>query len=377
MERKHVCILPQGVAVDAGDSSSSSSRFLRLPHPRTHQPALFLPYTRDAGSETARDGLLEVQKVQLDADKQRCWFIEQEVSFDGSILIFSPFDPVFLAVAYLSAIQPHFQSYADLWDTISQHHFEQASTAGGESVKTAGQETPFAEDLLKLSQMACMKERLLKVCESQEHEGTILYRLSPPAVLTLLKAKADALADASQGIFGGLESTSPGEEKAEKAVEAKDGDENTPPAGPVRRFPSVRRSLGKEGAGTGHGLSEEIQTENRQRYAVGIIANYLPPALAQTLLSSYAFPALTAYLSANTGSTILGADYLVGRGSAKLDNGGELGGGAALKKRKAEASKGSRGVEALKKVNTKGMSSLKDMFAKQSAKPPPAKKAKN
>lgn len=67
---------------------------------------------------------------------------------------------------------------------------------------------------------------------------------------------------------------------------------------------------------------------------------------------------------------MLSATYLPGRGGG---GGGSNGFGAAAekeKKRKA-ASKGSRGVEELKKVNTKGMKSLAEMFAK-----PPAKKKK-
>ena len=83
------------------------------------------------------------------------------------------------------------------------------------------------------------------------------------------------------------------------------------------------------------------------------------------------FPALTAYLSLTTpNSVVLNTTYLPGRGSAKFDNaaGDDLGGGSAAKKRKAEQSKGSRGVEALKKVNTKGMKSLAELFGKQTAK---------
>lgn len=68
--------------------------------------------------------------------------------------------------------------------------------------------------------------------------------------------------------------------------------------------------------------------------------------------------------------------YLPGRGSAKMGGGvspDDLGGGSAAKKRKAEQSKGSRGVEALKKVNTKGMKSLAELFGKQTAKAPAGK----
>ncbi|GAA5938189.1 hypothetical protein JCM1841_002838 [Sporobolomyces salmonicolor] len=369
MKRKHVCILPDCVALTAADPSSSSSRFLRLPHPRTHQPALFLPYAREPGASTS-DGLLEVQKVALEADKQRAWFIEQEVASDGSVSIFSPFDPVFLVLAYLSVLPSHFVSYSDLWDTIAQHRFTppSAGPARQEEDEAEGDEdAPFADDLLRLGQLECVKERLKTVCEVQEHESTSLYRLSQSLVLDLLKLKIDALVSSTDGIFGVLESTDPGEKAPAKA-----GEENSPPVeSSVRPFPTVSRGLGREGIGSGQGLSDEIQLETRQKYAIGILSNYLPPALAHTLLSAYSFASLNAHLATTNTSSVLGTTYLPGRGSAKLEAEVSLGGGAAAKKRKAET-KGSRGVEALKKVNTKGMKSLAEMFGK----PPAAKKVK-
>ncbi|GAA5900235.1 hypothetical protein JCM8208_002060 [Rhodotorula glutinis] len=385
MQRKHVCILPNDIPLEAADPSSSSARFLRLPHPRTNQPALFLPYSPSASSSP--DGLLEVQKISLDADKSRCWFLPDEVASDGSLAIFSPFDPVFLVLAYLSLLAPHFQSYADLWDSVAQLHFR--VDGGAEAAKKDEQDDEeqgdFAEDLGRLAQLDCVKERLLKVCETQEHESTILYRLSPSRALELLRAKVDALAQVDGGIFGPLESTQLGEEAkpaqvVEAVVEGEQGEAAAVEDGSqvAKRFSTVSRGLAKEGAGSGHGLSEQLQIESRQKYAVGVVANYLPPKLAQDLLASYSFPALSAYLSSSATSSVLGSTYLPGRAAAKLEAalaGGDSGFGAAAKKRKAAESKGSRGVEALKKVNTKGMASLKDMFGRQAAvKKPEAKK---
>ncbi|GAA5876320.1 hypothetical protein JCM16303_007099 [Sporobolomyces ruberrimus] len=351
MDRKHISILPDCVPLCASDGSVSSSRFLRLPHPRTCQPALFLPYKREADASTT-DGILEVSKIQLDADKQRSWFLEQEVVSDGNLSIFAPFDPIFFVLSYLSALPNHFVSYSDLWETVSQHRFASPTAKGGKD--QGGEHAPFADDIVRLSQLDCVKARLEKVCETQVYDSTTLYRLSQSLVLDVLKAKVDALADSIDGIFGTLESTEPGEHR--NAVEA------------VKPFPTVSRGMAREGAGGGQGLNEQIQRESRQKYAVGIIANYLPPALTHSLLSAYEFSALSIFLSANTTSAFLGTTYLPGRGSSKSESDlSTLGGGnaaAAAKKRKLEA-KGSRGVEALKKVNTKGMKSLAEMFGKQ------------
>ncbi|BGP25340.1 ribonuclease H2, subunit B [Rhodotorula toruloides] len=365
MERKHVCILPKGVQLEAGDPpSSTGSRFLRLPHPRTHHPTLFLPYSW-TGSPTL-DGLLEVQKIELDADKQRCWFIEEEVASDGSLTLFSPIDPTYLAISYLSALpSSRFQSYADLWESIAQHRFEVHGLKERTKKDEEGREDEGAdckEDLERLGAMEVVQERLKAVCETQEHESSTLYRVSQPLILAYLRSKIDALVDPSSGIFGPLEATEPGEEvkpKVEERGEAQLEGVN---------FQTVRRGMAKEDVGSGLGLSEQIQTESRQKYAIGVLGNYLPPSVTMTLLASYCFSALEAHLSTTTNSSVLNSTYLPGRGAAKLEASfsGELGGGAAAKKRKAEQSKGSRGVEALKKVNTKGMKSLKDLFGKQS-----------
>ncbi|GAA5993483.1 hypothetical protein JCM5350_007977 [Sporobolomyces pararoseus] len=361
MERKHVCILPDSVPLSS--SEGSPTRFLRLPHPRTYQPALFLPHKREPGASTL-DGILEVQKISLDADKQRSWFLEEEVVSDGNLSVFAPFDPIFFVLSYLSSLPNHFVSYSDLWETISQQCFN-PPTLKGKGAKTNEEEeenASFADDLVRLSELDCVKARLEKVCETQIHDSITLYRLSQPLLLELLKSKIDTLTDSLEGIFGPYESVDPGEQRDGQEKEIK------------KPFPLVSRGMGREGVGSGQGLSEQIQRESRQKYAIGILSNYLPPNLAHILLSSYEFSALNSYLSSSTSSSFLTTNYLPGRSSSNSDLSGVeagLGGGnaaAAAKKRKLEA-KGSRGVEALKKVNTKGMKSLAEMFGKQSTAP--------
>lgn len=74
--------------------------------------------------------------------------------------MFTPFDPLFLAISYLSTLPPHFTSYTDLWDSIAQRPFE----ALGASEEDAGQ---FAEDLMRLGQLGLVRERFSAVCDSQ------------------------------------------------------------------------------------------------------------------------------------------------------------------------------------------------------------------
>ncbi|KAJ9113235.1 hypothetical protein QFC22_006074 [Naganishia vaughanmartiniae] len=88
------------------EEADNGRAFLRLPHPRHNQPSLYLPYkpkaTGAAGLETYRpveqriDGLLEVQKVEPEA--KRSWFLEQSVVSDGSLMVMTPIDPLFLLI---------------------------------------------------------------------------------------------------------------------------------------------------------------------------------------------------------------------------------------------------------------------------------------
>lgn len=170
-------------------SSCTRSETLLTRHgPRTDQPALFLPYSRTGHSASGPDAVLEVQRISPDADKQRCWFIGQEVASgachaytwlsvvgccspslprtDGSIAMLTPFDPAFFAISYLSTLPPHYQTYADLWDAVSQRAFEplgelSSSANAGVSVDE------FAEDLSRLGQMQALRERFRCVCEMQ------------------------------------------------------------------------------------------------------------------------------------------------------------------------------------------------------------------
>lgn len=95
-----------------------------------------------------------------------------------------------------------------------------------------------------------------------------------------------------------------------------------------------------------------------------------PPCHLHLLLIQFLrrFPALEVHLASTTTSSVLSSTYLPGRGSSNgegAEGGNGFGAAAAKeKKRKADA-KGSQGVEALKKVNTKGMKKLDFFFTKK------------
>lgn len=85
---------------------------------------------------------------------------------DGSLTLFSPFDPIYLTISYLSSLPSRFQSYSDLWESIAQHRFEVQGMKKEEEGKE-DEGAAFAEDLGRLDAMEGVKERLKAVCETQ------------------------------------------------------------------------------------------------------------------------------------------------------------------------------------------------------------------
>ncbi|KAK4702243.1 ribonuclease H2 subunit B, partial [Phenoliferia sp. Uapishka_3] len=329
--------------------------------------------TPSEATPTPKDALLEVQQIKPAPDAERSWFVDQNVVSDGALTLLTIFDPAFLILSLLSAPSLRgmdaFLSAADLWDKVSEVEWGGKENEG----ESDGKGVEMREDVLRFADLECVQRRMAACCEVKEHDGVNLYRYSPTLALTLLQTKIDALSEAEgrNGLFGPYEKTTLGEAKAEAAEEdAKEG-MAAKSAASGRPHPTVSRALAREGLGDGVGLSEAIQKETRQKSAIGILSNYLPPPLSAALLASYSFPLLTAHLSlsSTTTSSVLGMTYLPGRrndGSVPASSSNGFGAAAAErdKKRKLESARTSRGVKELKGVNTKGMMKLTDMFKK-------------
>lgn len=99
-------------------------------------------------------------------------------SVDGNLTILSTFDPVFLVLSYLSTLPNHFVAYHDLWEIVSQQRFLLApQTSAGRGGKRKAEDdddddddataTSFSDDIVKLSQLECVRERMEQVCETQ------------------------------------------------------------------------------------------------------------------------------------------------------------------------------------------------------------------
>ncbi|KAG8788370.1 hypothetical protein FRC15_004650 [Serendipita sp. 397] len=88
--------------------NTTALSFLKLPHPRTDLPALFLPFSSES-SVDREEQILEVQAVNPPAS--RSWFTDDNtVLEDGRLLLLTPIDPMFLLLPILRLANPSIES---------------------------------------------------------------------------------------------------------------------------------------------------------------------------------------------------------------------------------------------------------------------------
>ncbi|KAL7010200.1 hypothetical protein EMMF5_000220 [Cystobasidiomycetes sp. EMM_F5] len=370
-----------------GVEFGTPAQFLRLPHPRTGTPSLFLPARKNA--TTANEGnvqadiILEVQAVNATGDKQRSWFVNGDtVIADGKLLLLTPFDPVFLLVRILLVVGTQHTGdgsnrrslpYDDIFEAAGEH-FQSSSRAeastskagvGSKRVHQGYEEDDEAEnalakmvgeDISRFGRLAFVQRAMESICDCQEITPDMsTYRLNDDKLLDVLKMKIARLAtrDAFEG------------------------------------SPTLTRMLAKEGVGDGQGLPEKVQLEARQKASLDLIAGYLPKDIFTLLKGTYEFPSLTQYLTDTSTSSVLSVDYMPGLGStisfgpstfgmskgskSEANGGGGKGGFGKPPPLKKQKSSESNGVRQLKKASTRGMSPLTSFFSKK----PPAPKAED
>ncbi|EJD52564.1 hypothetical protein AURDEDRAFT_111223 [Auricularia subglabra TFB-10046 SS5] len=317
----HISVLPREVInLVTSATESSGLRFVRLPHPRTNVPCLFLPYqtSTESGVQSA---ILEVQAVSPDCS--RSWFLnDTHVIEDGKMLLYTPIDPVFLLAPLLQLTagndgsMAQFRPAEDIFEDIASRISITADTATTDS--THG--TP-NQDIYHLQRLPCVHEALRRICEYKElTEDLTVYRFTQQHLLNYIREKVVHLS--SPAVFDG--------------------------------FIPLVRGLAKDGLKDAPESKREIASLARTRAACELLSQYLPEATYQALLSSFDFTVLSTYIA-----------------TLEADNTAMLtkttpAAPAAPKGTKRKATKqASRGVETLKKVNTTGMGKMTSFFAKK------------
>ncbi|KAI0297102.1 ribonuclease H2, subunit B [Russula brevipes] len=317
--------------LEGSDSSlAPSTSFLRLPHPRTALPSLFLPYrcaqrVRPCGSQDAWR-ILEVQSVS--PPNQRSWFFtEGEVISDGKLLVMTPIDPTFLLIPILQTVKPNdgsagiFQPLDDILDEAAPKVVRDVNG------RTSDDALPpiCQEDLLSLTRCDCVVSAMKNICDFQDITPELMvYRYSEDKVIEYLQAKVSRL--------------------SKHAVAEKSR--------------TIVRNLAKDGLMDDG--KEDLLELARVRAACDLVSQYITHDLYSALVAKYDFTPLDVHIKAikdeELAKALASAPANKSRAADAVDGDG--------KKRKAK-SKASQGVEKLKKVNVSGMAKISAFFQKK------------
>ncbi|KAH8119008.1 ribonuclease H2, subunit B [Phellopilus nigrolimitatus] len=308
--------LDEKLGTDA--QAASSSGFLRLPHPRTGITSLFLP-TRSASSGAS--SILEIQNVAPNAN--RSWFNGGNVISDGNLLLMTPVDPAFLLLPFLKAVSPQDGS-AGNFRTLDDI-FEEAAAKLSESNKgiTDASEGVSTSDIVELGGLPCIQDAMRRICESKDiASDLVVYRYSQPKFLDYLLKKATRLGQSDI----------------------------------IDKSRTLERELAKDGLMDDG--KEELLQSGRLKLGCDLVSQYVSPEIHQELLGKFDFTALTAHVDVLEAAASIHETTTPANKTQKTQGEDQDG-----KKRKA-AVQASKGVEKLKKANTKGMAKLSSFFQK-------------
>ncbi|KAF8593410.1 hypothetical protein BDV93DRAFT_612240 [Ceratobasidium sp. AG-I] len=343
----HITVLPKG-AQESLLKSPASPQPLRLPHPRTGLPALFLPCS---------DSILELHSVSPDAT--RSWFVGQSVVSDGKILLMTPVDPAFLLIPLLR----------EALSREPQHPYKPTDDLTDEII--ARRSSDDQSDIRTFMGLDCVRRALRVLCETKDISPDVtVHRPSDERMLAFLRRRVERVLLAQKPQEPASDpvleqpSTDP-ETSTTDLVVAAVSEVTTP--GPV--FPTIHRQHLRLGLSTTElGPDTDltalaIRAAARIKTACEIVGTWVEEGLMNELMESYDLSAYTAHAALRVEQARAELATATARAEAAEAGKSKKGKGAA-EKRKAGA-QGTRGVDKLKKANTKGMSALTSFFGKK------------
>jgi len=330
----HIGVLPVDLSdtimrrVNERGGGFASTSLLRLPHPRTAIPSLFLPYRRVRVVNCPQDNEWEILEVQsVSPPNERSWFFtESEVLSDGKLLVMTPIDPAFLLIPILQAVKPSdgsagiFQPFNDIFDEAAAKVVQAVNGGASHNTPIISQ-----EDILFLTRCDCIVGALEMICDFQiiTPELTV-YRLSEDKVIEYLQAKVTRLSNHTV---------------AEKSR-------------------TIMRNLAKDGLMDDG--KEDLLELGRIRSACNLVSQYVTYGLYTTLIARYDFTRLDAHIKAlkdeEVAMALVGTPVVKTRATVAAEDEG--------KKRKAKT-KASQGVGKLQKVDVSGMAKISTFFQKK------------
>ncbi|KAI0254053.1 ribonuclease H2, subunit B [Lactifluus subvellereus] len=306
----------------------ASTSLLRLPHPRTGIPSLFLPYHRVRVVGCSQENEWEILEVQnVSPPNERSWFFtEGEVLSDGKLLVMTPIDPAFLLISILQAVKPSdgsagiFQPLDDIFDEAAPKIVQAVNGDASNNTSPVSR-----ADILFLTRCDCIVSALKMICDFQiiTPELTV-YRYSEDKVIEYLQAKVSRLSNHTV---------------AEKSR-------------------TIIRNLAKDGL-MDDGKEDLLQL-GRIRSACNLVSQYVAYGLYTALIARYDFTLLDAHVKAlkdeEVAMALAGTPVVKARVAVAAEDDG--------KKRKAKT-KASQGVGKLRKVDVSGMAKISTFFQKK------------
>ncbi|KAF9263337.1 hypothetical protein L218DRAFT_987713 [Marasmius fiardii PR-910] len=329
----HLCLLPNDIwQILSSPPNPPLSRlpanFIRLPHPRTGIPTLFLPSLSN-GSEhsqdtsSSNDYILELQHVT--PPNLRSWFVGDEIVSDGKLMFLVPVDPAFLLIHILKSLTKDgnpgiFRPADDIFEDAALKLEVESLDSKDSSLHLS------SEEIQSFTSLKCCRDMMDRICEVKNVAAEIVvYRFSSKKAVEYLRRKVERLS--AQETVG------------------------------ISRI--LTRDLAKDGL-MEDGCEDSLEL-GRVKAACDLVAQYLSPEFRSLLLASYDFTKLEEHFKkleeekmcveapSNGRKTKKGQSVDVG-----VDN-----------KRKKGAAKGSQGVEKLKKANITGMAKMTTFFGKK------------
>ncbi|KAG6333383.1 hypothetical protein ID866_5701 [Astraeus odoratus] len=354
--------------LDADTELQDPIRFLRLPHPRTGHPTLFLPrQPKTDASGKQSSVILEVQAVAPPAS--RSWFVGEEVVSGRSHLVYKSIVPLDTNIESNTSGKDHpSHDYSTLTDSMKREGeetkfrpaddiFEEAAARLAEMTITqasSSRESVSAittEDIMAFSALGCTTQAMRRLCEmkgrnSSRFTDSAELKVSPPEITDEISVFRYSQRKLMEYL------------KQKVAVLA------TPRITEMSRC--LIRGLAK------HALMddkhEDLLELGRTRLACDLLAQYLPPDISTELLALYDFKRLDAHIEAlqQQRLNLLSANVTITTTNKKDKKSTSTVSEDNSRKRKKET-KGSHGVEKLKKANVDGMAKLSTFFVKKAA----------
>ncbi|KAJ1304695.1 hypothetical protein OPQ81_005834 [Rhizoctonia solani] len=331
----HVAVLPKDVQ-EYLQSSSSSLRPLRLPHPRTGLPALFINH----GST-----LLELHSVTPDAP--RSWFVGQSVVSNGNLMLMTPIDPAFILIPFLKTLD-------------SKAPFKPTDDLLEEAMSSYSTPDLHKEDFASFMALDCVRQALRQLCETKDVPPDItVHKPSSERITAFIKRRMERVVSAQQ--LPGSSTSEPGSNPTPETTS-----DPTPEA--PHSFPTIQRQhlrLGLSVAELGPldcPKAQSIRAATRIKIASEIVGNWVEESLMEQVLATYDISAYTTHAAVRAEQAR--AELAAATARAEAAEAGKGSKSKAGDKRKAGA-QASRGVDKLKKANTKGMASLTTFFGKK------------